>query len=433
MISGLDEVPVDPIAGDTGIDAASDANADASLDQLADQSNTNSQDATTTGTFSAAPTFNTVAIAAGDGGDDAEIDAGIEDVEVEVDQDQEDIDQTNDADQAGETYATAYSGYVEVEQKLGGTLEAGDTGIEAESKAEAVADLDQLAFQSNTNSQTATTNLTFTANPTFGTTTGDANAAMRTRRADPGGVAIAAGDDAEIDAGIEDVEVEVSQEQEDIDQSNEAEQKGLWNEETGDWSPAVASAEAYSGAVTVEQTGALFAGSVTFDPITGLPISVSGDGIDAKATAEADAELKQQAVQDNTNSQTATTNLAFTATPTFNTVAIAAADDAEIGAGIEDVEVELEQEQEDIDQENEADQYAVADAYSAYTGFGEAVSVVQSGTLEAAGTGIEAEARSEANAELDQIAVQGNENSQTATPTASFTAAPTFGTTTGHA
>ena len=174
---------------------------------------------------------------------------------------------------------------------------------------------------------------------------------------------LAAGDDAEIEAGIEDVEIEVSQEQEDIDQDNEADQKGLWNEETGDWSPAVASSEAYSGAVTVEQTGALFAGTVTFDPITGLPISVSGDGIDAKATAEADAELKQQAVQDNTNSQTATTNLAFTASGAFNTVAIAAGDDAEIGAGIEDVEAELEQEQEDIDQENEADQYAVADAY----------------------------------------------------------------------
>ena len=103
---------------------------------------------------------------------DAEIDAGIEDVEAEVDQDQEEIDQANEAEQTGETYATAYSGYVEVEQKLGGTLEAGGTGIEAESKAEAVADLDQLAFQDNNNSQTATTNLTFTANPTFGTATG---------------------------------------------------------------------------------------------------------------------------------------------------------------------------------------------------------------------------------------------------------------------
>ena len=39
-----------------------------------------------------------------------------------------------------------------------------------------MADLDQLAFQSNTNTQTATTTLTFTANPTFGTATGDAAA-----------------------------------------------------------------------------------------------------------------------------------------------------------------------------------------------------------------------------------------------------------------
>ena len=50
-----------------------------------------------------------------------------------------------------------------------------------------------------------------------------------------------ADDDVEIDAGIDDVEVEVEQEQEDIDQKNEAEQKGLWNEETGYWGPAVAS------------------------------------------------------------------------------------------------------------------------------------------------------------------------------------------------
>ena len=54
--------------------------------------------------------------------------------------------------------------------------------------------------------------------------------------------------------------------------------------------------------------------------------------------------------------------------------------------------------------------------------------VVQSGELVAAGTGIEAEAKAEANADLEQIADQGNENSQTATPTVAFTAAPTFGT-----
>ena len=61
----------------------------------------------------------------------------------------------------------------------------------------------KLAVQDNANSQTATTNLTFTATPTFNT------------------VAICCGDDAEIDAGIEDVEVELSQEQEDIDQEND--------------------------------------------------------------------------------------------------------------------------------------------------------------------------------------------------------------------
>ena len=123
----------------------------------------------------------------------------------------------------------------------------------------------------------------------------------------------------------------------------------------GYWGPALAEAEAASGAVYVEQTGALVAGTVTFDPVTGLPIAASGDGIDAAAAAEADAELQQVAVQDNKNSQDATSNLTFDASPRFNSVAIAAGSpssgrhDVEIGAGIEDVEVELEQEQEDIE------------------------------------------------------------------------------------
>ena len=64
-------------------------------------------------------------------------------------------------------------------------------------------------------------------------------------------------------------------------------------EASGYWGPALADAEATSGAVYVEQTGALFAGTVTFDPVTGLPIDASGDGIDAAAAADADAELQQ--------------------------------------------------------------------------------------------------------------------------------------------
>ena len=177
---GLDEVPVDPIAGDTGVDAASEADADADLEQLADQSNDNSQAATTTGSFSASPTFTGVAIVAGasivGGQHDVEIAAGIEDVEVEVEQEQEDIEQSNDADQSGEVSAEAYSGYVDVLQRSGDLLTAGGTGIEAESRAEAEADLDQTAVQSNSNSQTATTSLSFTANPIFGTAGGDASA-----------------------------------------------------------------------------------------------------------------------------------------------------------------------------------------------------------------------------------------------------------------
>ena len=67
--------------------------------------------------------------------------------------------------------------------------------------------------------------------------------------------------------------------------------------------------------------------------------------------------------------------------------------DVEIDAGIEDVEVELSQEQEEIDQSNDADQYAVADAYAVYDGDDAAVTVIQSGLLVAADTGIDATAR----------------------------------------
>ena len=133
------------------------------------------------------------------------------------------------------------------------------------------------------------------------------------------------------------------------------------------------------------------------------------------------AELEQKVVQDNINRQTATTTLAFTAAPTFNDTG-SSVGDVEIDAGIEDVEVELEQEQEDIDQSNEAEQYAVADADAGYVGDGYAVTVIQSGTLAAADTGIDAEATAEAEADLEQTADQGNENTQTATPTVAFTA-----------
>ena len=228
-------------------------------------------------------------------------------------------------------------------------------------------------------------------------------------------------------------EVEISQEQEDIEQENEAEQTGLeypiyaadgvtiigW--ENG---PALAEAEAISGAVSVVQpvTSTLIAGAI--DPVTLQPI---GDGIDAASVAEADAELAQQAVQDNINRQEATTALRFTAAPTFgNTGTVTVGGDVDIDAGIEEIEVELEQEQEDIDQSNEAEQDAVADADAGYEGFGYAVSVVQDGTLAAADTGIDAEASADADAELSQLADQGNENAQTATPTVAFTAAPRF-------
>ena len=51
-----------------------------------------------------------------------------------------------------------------------------------------------------------------------------------------------------------------------VEQENEAEQKGPYygDGETGYWGPALAEAEAYSGAVSVEQTGTLFAGDLVF-------------------------------------------------------------------------------------------------------------------------------------------------------------------------
>ena len=97
-------------------------------------------------------------------------------------------------------------------------------------------------------------------------------------------------DDAEIEAGIDDVEVEVEQEQEDIDQKNEAEQDGA----------AYATAD-NSGDVSVEQSGTLIAGTVVIDPITLAPVAI-GDGIDAASVADAEASLEQQAIQSNNQS-----------------------------------------------------------------------------------------------------------------------------------
>ena len=110
-------------------------------------------------------------------------------------------------------------------------------------------------------------------------------------------------------------EIELSQEQEDIEQENEAKQRGhyyLNADGSGYWGPALAEAEAISGAVQVDQSGVLVAG--TIDPVTLEPI---GDGIDAATRADAEAELEQSAVQDNVNRQNAATNLNFTATPSF--------------------------------------------------------------------------------------------------------------------
>ncbi len=184
------------------------ADAEASLDQQAVQSNLNRQDITEDAdplkpafAFTADATFTNVAIAAGD---NAEIEAGIEDVEVELEQEQEDIDQENESRQVGVADAQSYADAVDVEQS--GFLSAAADGVKASSEADAKADLDQLALQDNTNAQSAATSFAFTASPSFSNV-------------------VVGGD---IEVGIDDVEISVDQDQEDIDQSNKSEQVGPW-------------------------------------------------------------------------------------------------------------------------------------------------------------------------------------------------------------
>ncbi|NJO33938.1 MAG: hypothetical protein HC869_13155 [Rhodospirillales bacterium] len=107
----------------TGIEAESTAIAKAELEQNATQSNGNAQ----------------LAI----------LELG---EEIEVDQEQEEIDQENVSVQYGESIADATSDDVDVYQN--GTLYAGIDGINAESTAVAIAEVDQEANQSNSNSQT---------------------------------------------------------------------------------------------------------------------------------------------------------------------------------------------------------------------------------------------------------------------------------------
>ena len=374
----IDPLTLTPVAIGDGIDASSVADAEASLDQQVVQGNLNRQEildadadpVTPAFGFTADATFNHVTLSAGD---DAEIEAGIEDVEVELEQEQEDIDQENESRQVGLADAQSYADDVDVEQS--GFLSAAADGVKASSEADANADLDQLALQGNTNAQTAATSLAFAASPSFTNVLVEAN-----------------NDDAEIGAGIEEVEVSVDQDQEDIDQSNKSEQVGPWSDDAEDWGPALATATSESGSVSVKQTGTLFAGDT---------------GVDAQSEADATATLQQLAGQGNANSQEATTAGTFTADAPFNVVTLVAGDDAELEAGIEDVEFEVEQEQEDIDQENDGDQFGVADAL-ATSGYVQ----VDSFDDPSGGTAIEAASDAEATAGLLQVAEQSNGNSK---------------------
>ena len=148
----------------------------------------------------------------------------------------------------------------------------------------------------------------------------------------------------------------------------------------------------------------------------------AGTGIEAEARSEAEADLEQIAVQNNENSQTATPTVDFRAAAAFANVEVFG-DPAEIEAGIDDVEVSVEQEQEDIDQSNDADQDGAAYATADNSGD---VSVEQSGDLFAGtvvidpitltpvaiGDGIDAASVADAEASLEQQAIQGNLNRQ---------------------
>ena len=189
----------------------------------------------------------------------------------------------------------------------------------------------------------------------------------------------------------------------------------------------------------VEQTGALFAGTVTFDPVTGLPIAASGDGIDAAAAAEADAELRASGGSGQYQQPDATTNLDLhrerRPLTRLRLLRVASADGTTSRSkpGSRTSRLSSRRSRRISIRRTTADQYAEADAYAGYEGDDAAVTVIQSGLLVAADTGIDAEARAEAEADLEQIADQGNDNSQTATPTVAFTAAPIFGTAAGDA
>ena len=217
-------------AGGDGISANSTAVAVAKIEQQADQENSTSQN--------------------------AEIDSGGDPAETSLDQDQEGVSQANFNTQSGQTYygtesesyyATAYSNEVQVWSY--GNISAGGDGIDAESKAVAVAEVDQQADQDNTISQDVDV------------TVGDESSYDRT-----GPVAPCLGSEVCAKMPAE------------IGQDN-------FNTQSGE-----AEAQAYSDEVQVWSYG---------------NISADGDGISAESNAVAVAKVEQAAEQQNTISQEA--------------------------------------------------------------------------------------------------------------------------------
>ena len=235
-------------AGGDGIKAISSAEATAPVVQTATQSNSNS----------ATATFD---------GSEANIGASSENVAEGVVEQVDGLDlalqgqlvgQLNVSGQSGLAIATAISDEVTVKQS--GYLDAGGSGIVAESSAEATAPVVQTATQSNKNS----------AEATFG-----GNQANVGTPDNP----VQAGAIAEGSVGQEDG-LDLALQGQLVGQVNLSFQRGA------------AIATAISDDVTVNQTGYLSASG--------------GDGIDATSSAEATAPVVQTATQSNENSATAT-------------------------------------------------------------------------------------------------------------------------------
>ena len=364
-------------AGGNGITATSSAVAAAVLNQSATQSNENSVSAEGTVVGGG---FDVALVDFDDGGQN------------------QFVLQANINEQEGAVVASASSGSVFVDQN--GYVSAGGDGISATSSAVAVATLDQVADQTNSNDLSARidgtentrhigsqdqTVLQFNVSQQAGAAIASATSdyvEVRSAQDPAGGDGINATSSAAATASLSQYANQensnnstvtlpnqtVATIDEIIDQSQEVEQENI-NEQEG-----AVIATATSDYVSVEQSGALSAG---------------GDGINATSSAVAVAQLEQGVDQSNSNTQSVVRE--------------------EPGEGEESVSpfTSVEQFQE-VEQENESEQdgAAVASATS------DSVDVGSADSVSAGGNGIAATSSATSIADIDQSATQSNSNEQ---------------------